>query len=418
MTDRNKPKSSLSRGRRALIQTSLALLVLLLIPLSAAAKPLVLGPLPPAPPWWVLYYANRSLSGLPVLTRMDDAIDFDWGDGSPGEGVPADNFSARWSQDEWFNGATYRFSVRADDGLRMWVDDTLLIDAWYDQQATWITRDVYIEQGIHTVEVEYYEHAGGAQVHVSWQPLESGQGWLGEYYANQKLEGAAALVRTDSAINFAWESGSPDPAIPTDNFSARWTRTLSFPAGSYRFHAAADDGIRLWVDGQLLVEAWYRQGLPNDHWGDMVLDDSPHQVKVEYFEDGGGAHAHVWWERLDGFSGWKGEYYDNREMLWPPVMTRDDAEINFDWGTAPPVPWMPDDNFSVVWSREMAFAPGFYHLGTHGNGVLKEFVYVPLEFYLSGGQWSHFLCEHIRDGFLCDTVLESLHPLYVPSLAL
>jgi hypothetical protein len=255
--------------------------------------------------------------------------------------------------------------------LRVWVRDTLVIDAWYDQQASWMLRDVYIEQGMHPVLVEYYEHGGGAVVQLGWKRLVGEAGWLAEYYDNKNLAGAPDVVRTDVAINFAWEGGSPDPTIPSDGFSARWSRTLSFPAGTYRFHAAADDGIRLWVDDRLLVDAWYQQSLPNDHWGDLVLDEELHQVKVEYYEDGGGAHAHVWWERLDSFSGWKGEYYDNREMLWPPLMTRDDAQINFDWGTGPPVSWMPDDNFSVRWTREMTFEPGFYRIAVRADDGVR-----------------------------------------------
>lgn len=367
MINRKKLESVLRKRLRLAVQTGLAVLILLLVPLPVAA-----GPLPPSEhPWWAQYYPNRTLSGPSVLNRMDNAIDFDWGTGSPGPGVPADNFSVRWSQDTWFDDGTYRFTARADDGLRVWVGDTLVIDAWYDRQASWLTRDIYISRGVHPVQVEYYEHGGGAVIQLVWKRLQGEAGWLAEYYANKNLEGATALVRADSAINFAWEGESPDPAIPNDQFSVRWTRTLSFPAGVYRFHAAADDGIRLWVDGQLLVNAWYLQELPNDHWADLVMDEEPHQVKVEYFENSGEAHAHVWWERLDGFTGWKGEYYDNRNMLWPPVMTRDDAEINFDWGTAPPVDWMPDDNFSVVWSQEMTFAPGFYRIAVRADDGVR-----------------------------------------------
>ena len=368
MFKRKSFESVWHRGLRLTMLAGLAVLILLLFPLSVIAS----APLPPSKdPWWAEYFANRALDGSPVLTRMDDAVDFDWGNGSPGAGIPADNFSVRWSQDTWFDDGTYRFTARADDGLRVWVQDTLIIDAWYDQQANWMTRDVYIERGVHTVQVEYYEHGGGAIVQLGWQRLVGSAGWLAEYYDNKNLAGAPDLVRTDPAINFAWEDDAPDPAIPNDKFSVRWSRTLSFPAGTYRFHAAADDGIRLWVDDVLLIDAWYLQELPNDHWGDLVLDDKPHQVKVEYFEDGGGAHAHVWWERLDGFNGWKGEYYDNRNMYWPPIMTRDDAEINFDWGTAPPVSWMPDDNFSVVWTREMTFAPGFYRLAVRSDDGVR-----------------------------------------------
>jgi hypothetical protein len=359
-------KSVWRKGLRAAVQTSLTVLLLLLLPSLAAAAPLA-----QSDSWWADYFPNQTLSGSPVLSRFDDEIDFDWGEGSPGSGMPADDFSARWTREAWFEDGTYRFTASSDDGLRVWVGEELVIDAWYDQQASWMARDMYISQGIHTVRVEYYEHTGGAVVQVAWKRLHGGAGWLAEYYANKKLEGPPALVRTDSAINFAWEGDAPDPAVPNDKFSVRWTRTLSFPPGTYRFHAAADDGVRLWVDDQLVVDAWYRQGLPNDHWGDLVLDDRPHQVKVEYFEDGGGAHAYVWWERLDSFSGWKGEYYDNLHMYWPPVMTRDDAEINFDWGTAPPVEWMSDDNFSVRWHGEMTFVPGFYRIAVRADDGVK-----------------------------------------------
>jgi hypothetical protein len=369
MMNRKQFKSVLRKSLQIAMYTGLATLALLFAP------PLVVEaavPLPPAEdPWWAQYFPNTTLSGPSVLNRMDDAINFDWGHGSPGSGVPADNFSARWSQDTWFNNGTYRFTARSDDGLRVWVDETPIIDAWYDQEASWLTRDIYINRGVHTVLVEYYERGGGAMVQLGWERLAGGQGWLAEYYDNKSLAGTPALVRTDVAINFAWEDGGPDPAIPNDQFSARWVRTLSFPAGTYRFHASSDDGIRLWVDNLLLIDAWYPQSLPNDHRGDLVLDDKPHQVKVEYFEDGAGAFAHVWWERLDGFGAWKGEYYDNPEMLWPPVMTRDDATIKFDWGTAPPVPWMPDDNFSVRWQQEITLEPGFYRIAVRADDGVR-----------------------------------------------
>ena len=357
-------------GRRAdyrvTVPTGLLALLVILAPLLTAA-----APAPPHDPWWADYFANTTLSGSPALSRHDQDINFYWGNGSPGKRVPADNFSARWTRNAWFDDGTYRFTARSDDGLRVWVGETLVIDAWYDQQANPIIRDLHISHGVYPMRVEYYEHSGGALIQVSWQRLQGEQSWLGEYYANKNLAGKPALIRTDAAINFAWEWDSPHPDIPQDRFSVRWTRILGFPAGTYRFHAAADDGIRIWVDDRIVVDAWYTQSLPNDHWGDLVLDEQPHQVKVEYFEDGGGARIHVWWEHLGGFTAWKGENYDNRNMYWPPVMIRDDAEINFDWGTAPPVEWMPDDNFSVVWSRETTFDPGYYRIAVQSDDGVR-----------------------------------------------
>ena len=75
--------------------------------------------------------------------------------------------------------------------------------------------------------------------------------WRGEYFNNPNLQGAPVLVRNDPSINFNWGAGSPAPNIPVDYFSARWTRSLMFDGGMYRFSAQADDGVRVWLDSQL-----------------------------------------------------------------------------------------------------------------------------------------------------------------------
>ncbi len=212
--------------------------------------------------WWAEFYDNRILGGSPVLTRADSAISFDWGGGAPAAGVPADNFSARWTRAEYFSGGTYRFWARADDGLRLWIGDMLLIDAWNDQQGGWITRDLALSAGVRQVKLEYYEHTGGALVTLNWEQLASGQNWSAEYYGNRYLEGQPALRRTDSAIDFSWGSGSPDERIPADRFSVRWSQSIGSAAGAYRVFASSDDGVRIWVDDRLVVDAWHNQRPP------------------------------------------------------------------------------------------------------------------------------------------------------------
>jgi regulation of enolase protein 1 (concanavalin A-like superfamily) len=84
----------------------------------------------------------------------------------------------------------------------------------------------------------------------------SGTGLRGEYFYNEDLT-ASKLVRTDAAINFDWGSGSPDPSVRSDYFSARWNGQVQ-PKFSevYTFSANADNGLRLWVNGQLLIDQW------------------------------------------------------------------------------------------------------------------------------------------------------------------
>jgi len=386
---------------RAHAQIWLAALFLLLPLLLTGA-----APVPQSGGWWAEYYANQTLSGSPVLSRFEDGVNSNWGTGSPGPQVPADGFSARWTRDEWFDNGTYRFSARSDDGIRVWVGELLVVDAWFDQQAGWITRDVFIGRGTYTVRVEYYEHQGGAQVFLGWERISGGQGWRAEYYNNQHLQGNPVLIRTDPAIDFAWGTGSPDPAIPDDRFSVRWSYTLGFTAGTYRFFASTDDGVRLWVDGHLLIDAWMKQKLPNTHTGDLALGEGLHKITVEYFEQGGEAHAHVWWRRLDGFSAWKGDYFDNLDLVGGPALVRDDAEINFDWGVGPPVAWMPDDNFTVRWTRTINFDPGYYRFSVRSDDGVR----VWLDDALVIDKWQEMNNElHYVDG----TYLSGPHQLKV-----
>lgn len=321
--------------------------------------------------WYAEYFANPSLSGVPVLTRYDSVINFDWGNGGPGANVGVDNFSARWTRVEWFESGTYRFSYRSDDGIRVWVGNVLVVDDWRDRQATWSYVDRYIPRGNQPVRVEYYEHAGAAAVQVVWERIAGGAGWRAEYFANRELSGTPVLVRYDPAVDFDWGTGSPAPEVPADNFSVRWTRVLGFTAGTYRFYASCDDGVRIYVDGVRVVDAWYDQKLPNTRTGDIVLAEGQHTVVVEYYEHGDKASAHAWWNRLGAFAYWEGRYYDNAELRGGPALIRDDREINFDWGEGAPADWMPADNFSAVWTRQVNFSPGYYRLNVQSDDGVR-----------------------------------------------
>ena len=119
--------------------------------------------------WRGEYFANRWLAGAPVLIRQDASIDFAWGSDSPGPGVPAEFFSARWYRYVWFEEGNYVFTVYVDDGVRLWVEEQLLIDQWWHPQISTYTAEVHLSRGYHKVQMEYYEGWGAASVRLSWQ---------------------------------------------------------------------------------------------------------------------------------------------------------------------------------------------------------------------------------------------------------
>lgn len=107
--------------------------------------------------WYGYYYDNADLEGSPVYSNSYASLDFDWGTSSPASAVPVDDFSARWITTRTFNAGYYTLTAAADDGIRVYVDGTLVIDEWQDQSATTFTSTLYLDSGSHTVTVEYYE---------------------------------------------------------------------------------------------------------------------------------------------------------------------------------------------------------------------------------------------------------------------
>jgi uncharacterized protein YraI len=249
--------------------------------------------------WRGEYFNNTSFSGSPASVRDDASINFDWGAGSPIPGVVnSDNFSVRWTRTLNFTPGRYQVSATTDDGMRIWMNNQLVIDQWRDQNVTTFTGEVTLPGGALPVRIEYYDRTGGAVARVSWtQVAATINNWRGEYFANISLSGNPAAIRDDANVDFNWGTGAPMNGMPDDNFSVRWTRNLSLTPGRYRFTVATDDGARLWVNNQLLIDRWYPRALTSDS-AEIDISSGTVPVRMEYFEQNGSAEAHLSWTRL------------------------------------------------------------------------------------------------------------------------
>jgi hypothetical protein len=127
--------------------------------------------------------------------------------------------------------------------------------------------------------------------------------WKGEYFNNIDLSGDLLMVRDDGAgyLNFNFGDGGPggNCGLGVDAFSARWTRMVNFGAGVYRFSVTGDDGVRLYIGGQLKIDKWIPQS-PTTYTADVLLPAGQHQVKLEYFESSGPGIALLSWMDLTG----------------------------------------------------------------------------------------------------------------------
>ncbi|MEI6684161.1 MAG: glycoside hydrolase family 3 C-terminal domain-containing protein [Bacteroidota bacterium] len=125
----------------------------------------------------------------------------------------------------------------------------------------------------------------------------AGKGLKAEFFKNMKLEGTPALVRVDSLIDFNWEDNPPAPGIDKDGFSVRWTGYLMPPVSrSYTLYTASDDGVRVYIDGKLVINNWTNHGTTIDSVKIILLAGKSYNIKVEYYEDGGDAVMILGWD--------------------------------------------------------------------------------------------------------------------------
>lgn len=120
-------------------------------------------------------------------------------------------------------------------------------------------------------------------------------GLLAEYFDNQNLTGTK-LTRIDPNVNFDWGGGSPAPEIGPDTFSARWTgRIRPQFSQTYTFWVTADDGVRLYVGGQLIIDRWIDQSATTHTATRTLQAGQLYDVRLEYYENGGDAVSRLEW---------------------------------------------------------------------------------------------------------------------------
>ncbi len=280
------------------------------------------APAPSYPQWKGEYFNNQDLAGAPSVVRNDYAIAFNWGFGWPNPKISADHFSVRWTRTFYLNEGTYRFTVNVDDGARLWVDNILVLDQWTSYTGQTFTVDVPLGTGYHTVRMEYFEDTGIAFAYLYYQPLgpvpvqpfvtpypgqppipptppatgTTGGAWTCTYYGDQNLGDPVASVIVP-VINFNWGGQSPYPGVPKNLWSMRCTSVQYFSSsGLYQFNAQVDDGVRVFVDGNAVVNAWSNHA-GTTQVGTANLYYGAHTITVEYYQFGHDSLLTVWWNK-------------------------------------------------------------------------------------------------------------------------
>ena len=265
-------------------------------------------------------------------TRFDTTVNFNWGRGSPITGFPVDDFSVIWEgQVEAGETGAFTFSTVSDDGIRLYVDGNLVINNFTDHGPRRDTSSsINLQAGTrYDIRMEFYERGGGAVAQLEWDgpsftrqiipaanlshecrppvppPCEGGEGetsgLTGTYYdqnavARNYFTGNTE-TRIDTTVNFNWGSGEPIVGFGRDDFSVVWEGEVeSRDAGGYRFSTVSDDGIRLYIDGNLVIDNFTDHGPRRDTSAVVNLfANTRYDVRMEFYERGGGAVAQLEW---------------------------------------------------------------------------------------------------------------------------
>jgi hypothetical protein len=144
--------------------------------------------------------------------------------------------------------------------------------------------------------VDQFDTSGVTHKGTVWRftTMRSDSGVKGEYY--QDDFGTLVLTRKDPGINFNWGSGTPDPLVPADNFSVRWSGELEVPfASAWTFTTNCDDWVRLWVNDRLLFDKWGQQS--GVEWTGTIdlAAGQRYSITMEYYENTGDARAILYW---------------------------------------------------------------------------------------------------------------------------
>ena len=256
--------------------------------------------------------STGSGSSMPlVMARPDRTINFNWSTTPPASLLSGNNLNVRWTG--WLvpkYSETHTLTLTAGDGARLTIDDQLLVDTWANQTTNSSVQVALTKGKPVRVSLDYYNSGlTTPQVSLVWSspsqpspeviPSEqwlppAGNGLAAEYFNNTSLSNLT-LARTDAQVNFDWAGSSPDPALYPNQFSARWSGWL-LPRHNetYTLTTTTADGVRLWINDQLLIDDWTSGAMTRTCQVALTAGQLA-KVRMECFNNSGNGRAQLSW---------------------------------------------------------------------------------------------------------------------------
>lgn len=303
---------------------------------------------------WCEEYYNEFWQGGPtggmVNARRSREITYYWGLDRPMDNVDRDGWAARFRHRVRISTpGIYRFYIYHDDGIKVLINNVSIFgdSLWGDIGPSvpffnFFRHEVLGNQDL-DIEIQFFDSGGTAMLKFWWEFEPSCQidptsvdcrrfpnhfsAWRAEYFDSPNLttgwpEGVSpvwpntvnnnlVVVRDDRhsgpdfpgqdgpGLYFDWGLGAPAGGVSDDAFAARYSRVIQFGGGHYRFNLRVDDGGRLIIDGNTVIDQWRAANSPRaatTYPIDLYLSPGDHHIVVEFQELVGSATVRLWWE--------------------------------------------------------------------------------------------------------------------------
>jgi hypothetical protein len=194
-------------------------------------------------------------------------------------------------------------------------------------------------------------------------PAATFQGWKVSYYSNATLSGSPIAYQDKLTVDDNWGFGSPLPSMPVDFFSATYERTYSFPQGYYKLNVLADDGARVFIDHDLVIDEWHQASgiqYSASRWLSGV-----HSLRIEYLELVGSANIRFSLEFSPNPPPWQATYHEGAPNRGAQKAAQGEfsgtMQLQNTWGNQSPFPSvLPADGWSGRWVGRFDFTGGNY----------------------------------------------------------
>lgn len=273
------------------------------------------------------YFANTNQSGAP-LVRLDESIQFHWPTGEAAPGIPAGQFSVVWGGEvEPPVPGEYRFSIVADDRATLFVADKPVATVSGAREGGEATSAAFRFDSDKRVPIKRVpiklvmaNASGAARAQLwwtgpgfsrrlvprsrlyakSWLPSRTAEvfgasGLVGTYYSHADFSGPSHS-RLDATVDFAWTDRDPVPGFGRANLAVRWTGQVKADhSEEYSFFVTADERVRLWIDGQPIINRTGQFWLSESKGSLPLVAGERYDVRLESFSTSGDAVAKLWW---------------------------------------------------------------------------------------------------------------------------